>query len=461
MRARRLAINTATITAALAIVASGTATAVADPGTTHTRAAGDRAYFVITAPGRTAGGKAAITANGGTVYASYDKIGVLVAHSSNGGFADAVRQAAGVQQVGATRTSDVPAEADDPAIPPAPTETTPTDKETARPDMTQIGADKAWKVNQGSKSVTVGILDTGVDDQHYDLKANFDASRSASCAYGKLDTRPGSWRPVASHGTHVAGTIAAAKNGKGVIGVAPNVTIAAVRVAEEPSGLFFPENTVCAFVYAADHHFRITNNSYYTDPWLFNCPADPDQRAILTGMRRAAAYADDHGVLTVAAAGNEDYDLAHKTTDPTSPDDSTPVERPVTDDCLSLPTELPGVVRVAALNGDNGKSSYSNYGTGVIDIAAPGDNVYSTLPGGAYGQLSGTSMATPHVVGVAALLASVHPNATPNQLRAYLASEADDLSCPASDDRCTGTEQVNSFFGEGRVDAAQAVKGRR
>jgi subtilisin family serine protease len=94
----------------------------------------------------------------------------------------------------------------------------------------------------------------------------------------------------------------------------------------------------------------------------------------------------------------------------------------------------------------------------VIDIAAPGDNVYSTLPGGGYGQMSGTSMATPHVVGVAALLASVHPDATPDQLRAYLAEQADDLACPASDDRCTGSKRDNSFFGEGRVDAAQAVR---
>jgi subtilisin family serine protease len=256
----------------------------------------------------------------------------------------------------------------------------------------------------------------------------------------------------------VAGTIAAAKNGKGMIGVAPKVRIAAVRVAEDPSGLFFPENTVCAFVFAGDHHFKVTNNSYYTDPWLFNCPSDPDQKAILTGVRRAADYADHHGVLTVAAAGNEDYDLAHKTTDPSSPDDSTPADRPVTNSCLSLPTELPGVVRVAALNSSNGKSSYSNYGTGLIDVAAPGDSVYSTLPGGGYGQMSGTSMATPHVVGVAALLASVHPSATPDQLRGYLAQQADDLACPADDDRCTGSKQDNSFFGEGRVDAAQAVK---
>jgi subtilisin family serine protease len=432
------------------------------PGTRSTLnqgavAAGLRAYFVITAPNDTAGAKSAIPTNGGSVYASYDAIGVIVAHSSATDFATKMRAVTGVQQVGQTRTTDVPADAQNPPIPPAPTQTTPTASETSRYDMVNIGADKAWAVNQGSSSVTVGILDTGVDDQHYDLKANFDATKSASCAYGKLDTRAGSWRPVGDHGTHVAGTIAAAKNGIGMVGVAPKVKIAAVRVAEKGTQLFFPENTVCAFVFAGDQGFAVTNNSYYTDPWLFNCPSNADQAAILEGIKRAVAYSESKGVLNVAAAGNENYDLAHKTTDSTSPDDSTPTTRNVTDDCLSAPTELPGVVEVAALTSANKKSSYSNFGTGKISIAAPGDSVYSTLPGGGYGSMSGTSMASPHVAGVAALLKSVYPAATPADLRAKLAGQADDLACPSGDTRCTGTTAVNSFFGEGRTDAYEAV----
>ena len=420
-------------------------------------AAGLRAYFVITAPNDTAGAKSAITSSGGTVYASYDAIGVIVAHSSSSTFASTMRNVTGVQKVGATRTTDVPADAANPPIPTLPSETTPTASETSRYDMTNIGADKAWAVNQGSAGVTVGILDTGVDDQHYDLKGNFDATRSASCAYGKLDTRAGSWRPVGEHGTHVAGTIAAAKNGKGMVGVAPKVHIAAVRVAEKDTQLFFPENTVCAFVFAGDQGFAVTNNSYYTDPWLFNCPSDVDQAAILEGIKRAVAYSENKGVLNVAAAGNKNYNLANKTTDTTSPDDSTPTTRNVTNDCLSAPTELPGVVEVAALTSSNTKSSYSNYGTGKINIAAPGDNVYSTVPGGGYQTMSGTSMASPHVAGVAALLKSVNPSATPADLRAKLAAQADDLACPTSDSRCTGTTAVNSFYGEGRTDAYEAV----
>ncbi|WP_436492804.1 S8 family peptidase [Actinokineospora sp. HUAS TT18] len=420
-------------------------------------AAGLRSYLVITAPNDTAGAKTAVANNSGTVYASYDAIGVIVAHSSATDFATKMRAVSGVQQVGATRTSDVPAEAANPAIPASPSQTTPTANETNRSDMTQIKADQAWAVNPGSSSVTVGVLDTGVDDQHYDLKANFDATKSASCAYGKLDTRAGSWRDTGSHGTHVAGTIAAAKNGKGMVGVAPGVKIASVRIAETPSGLFFAENTICAFVFAGDKGLDVTNNSYYTDPWLFNCPSDADQAAILEGTKRAALYAEGKGVLNVAAAGNENYNLASKSNDTTSPNDSTPVTRTITNSCLSVPTELPGVVTVSSINSSNTKSSFSNFGTDKIAVAAPGDNVYSTVPGGGYGAKSGTSMASPHVAGVAALLVSVNPTATLADLRGKLGVQADDLAC--NDSRCSGTTAKNNFYGEGRVDALEAVSG--
>ncbi|WP_329501097.1 S8 family peptidase [Kitasatospora herbaricolor] len=422
--------------------------------------AGTRAYLVITAPGATSSAQAAVTANGGTVFASYDAIGVIVAHSAAAGFPAAMRAVSGVQQVGATRTSDVPADAYNPALPATPAQAATTLTETARWDMTQIKADQAWAVNTGSPSVKVGVLDTGVDDLHQDLAPNFDAADSVSCAYGKADTRTGAWRDVDTHGTHVAGTIAAAKNGKGVVGVAPGVRIASVRIAEPTSTLFFAENTVCGFVWAGDHGFKVTNNSYYTDPWQFNCPDNIDQAAIIEGVRRAQAYAEGKGSLQVAAAGNSDYDLAHKTTDTASPNDSTATTRTITNACLDIPTELPGVVTVAAMGSGNVKASYSNFGTGVIDVAAPGGDgssgVYSTLPGGKYGSKNGTSMASPHVTGVAALLASADPAATPADLRAKLAAQATDTACP-SDSRCTGTAAVNAFFGEGQVDALKAV----
>ncbi|WP_330277711.1 S8 family serine peptidase [Lentzea sp. NBC_00516] len=418
-------------------------------------AAGTRAYLVITAPGATAGAATAVSGNGGTVWTSYDAIGVIVAHSGAADFATKMRAISGVQKVGATRTSDIPAEAANPPVPAAKSQAAPSTTEPVRSDMTQIGADRAWAKNLGSSSVTVGVLDTGVDDLHDDLKSNFDAANSGSCAYGKLDTRAGSWRDTDTHGTHVAGTIAAAKNGRGVVGVAPGVKIASVRIAEKPSGLFFPENTICAMVFSGDRGFEVTNNSYYTDPFLFNCPDNADQDAILEGVKRAVAYAEGKGVLNVAAAGNENYNLASKSRDTTSPNDSTPATRTVTNACLSVPTELSGVVSVASITSGNAKSSFSNFGTDKIHISAPGDSVYSTVPGGGYGSKSGTSMASPHVAGVAALLKSTNPTATPAQLRTLLATQADDLSC--SDSRCSGTAAKNNFFGEGRADAFAAV----
>ncbi|MFF0268062.1 S8 family serine peptidase [Kribbella sp. NPDC004536] len=420
--------------------------------------AGLRAYFVITDPGQTGKVTGAVSQNGGTVYATYDAIGVIVAHSTATDFADKMRGVDGVQKAGATRTSDLPADAANPGIPAAVPEVATAQPEGDRTDMTQIGADRAWVKNPGSKNITVGVLDTGVDDQHPDLKANFDATKSASCAYGKVDPRPGAWRPVGEHGTHVAGTIAAAKNGVGMIGVAPGVKVSSIRIAEPGSQLFFPENTVCAFMFAADKGVSVTNNSYYVDPWLFNCPSDKDQDAIAEAVRRAVAYSDSKGVVNVAAAGNEDYDLANKTDDNTSPDDSTAADRPITNDCISLPTELPNVVVVASVDPNSLKSPFSNYGDNKINLAAPGQAVYSTVPGGGYKLLDGTSMASPHVAGVAALIRSVDPKLTPAQVRAKLAQQANDLACPASGaGECTGSAADNSFYGEGLVDAAEAV----
>ncbi|MFE6133297.1 S8 family serine peptidase [Streptomyces sp. NPDC056437] len=448
--------------APVAANASGSTAALSAPSSTAVWAAGTRAYLVIGAPGDTSALRTAVTNNGGTVFAYYDAIGVVVAHSTSTSFAATMRGVSGVQQVGATRTSDVPADAYSPALPATPAQTPTTLTESNRWDMTQIKADKAWAVSTGSAGVKVGVLDTGVDDLHQDIAPNFNAADSASCAYGKADTRTGAWRDVGTHGTHVAGTIAAAKNGKGVIGVAPGVKISSVRIAEPSTSMFFAENTICGFVWAGDHGFKVTNNSYYTDPWMFNCPDNADQAAIIEGVRRAQEYAENKGSLQVAAAGNSNYDLANKRTDTSSPNDSTPVTRTITNACIDIPTELPGVVTVAAMGNGSVKASYSNLGRNIIDVAAPGGDgasgVYSTLPGGKYGNMNGTSMASPHVAGVAALLASSAPGSTPADLRAGLATQATDIACP-SDSRCTGTTANNAFFGEGQVDALKAVGG--
>lgn len=443
--------------------------------------------------------KKAISKAGGTVVVAYDKIGVIVVHSANPAFAQQIRKAPGVQSAGASRTSPVTAAGttDEGAVQYlskaeaakiAGRSTAGEEPlEADQWDLRAIGADKAAKVDPGSKKVTVAVIDVGVDDTHPDIAPNFSASQSANCVSGKADTTYGSWRPVDAdhyHGTHVAGEIAAARNGIGVAGVAPGVKVAGITVAQpDANQLFFPESVVCAFVFAADHGVEVTNNSYYVDPWQYNCMDDPDQRAIVDSVNRAQLYAQRKGTLNVAAAGNSNDDLdSNALVDASSPDDSTPATRTVDPHrCFDVPTQLPGVVTVSATGVTGAKSYYSSYGDGAIDVAAPGGDKYkipdtpskngrilSTLPNNSYGFLQGTSMATPHVAAVAALLKSTHPWATPAQLQALLKAQADNPGCPTDpydgdgdgvvDATCVGGKRINGFYGFGIVNALRAVK---
>ena len=445
--------------------------------------------------------KKAINAAGGSIVETYEQIGVIVVHSANPDFGLIIRKVPGVQSAGATRTAplSLATTTDEGAVQYLSKEqAAKTAKASAAAgdsepleadqwDLPAIGADKAAKINPGSKSVTVAVIDVGVDDTHPDIAPNFSASQSANCVGGKADTTYGSWRPVDSvhyHGTHVAGEIAAARNGIGVAGVAPGVKVAGITVAEpDSSQLFYPESVVCAFVFAADHGVEITNNSYYVDPWLYNCMDDPDQRAIVDAVNRAQLYAQSKGTLNVAAAGNSNDDLdSHALVDDSSPDDSTAVTRTVDPhECFDVPTQLPGVVTVSSVGVTKAKSYFSSYGKGVIDVSAPGGDVrqpantpskdgriLSTLPNNTYGYLQGTSMATPHVAAVAALLKSTHPHASPAQLQALLKAEADNPGCPTdvydtngdgiADATCVGGKRVNGFYGFGIVNALRAVK---
>jgi subtilisin family serine protease len=334
-------------------------------------------------------------------------------------------------------------------------------RESEQWDMAQIKADRAHAVTDGSRSVLVGVLDSGVESTHPDLAPNFDAANSVNCNdAGRPDLNPADWEPTGEgHGTHVAGTIAAARNGVGIVGVAPNVRLASVKVIND-AGLIYPEYAVCGFMWAGMKKMDVTNNSYFVDPFLFYCEDQPDQAAAKEAVRRAVLWSQKQGVVSVAAAGNSNYDLANKTTDNESPDDQPPagiVDRTLNEGCHDIPSEFPGVVTVASTTQAKTRSSFSNFGEGVIDVAAPGSNVLSTWPGGSYMMLSGTSMASPHVAGVLALLKSTHPTATPAELVGLLRAQADDKACPAADQRCTGTVMDNGFFGEGIADALDAV----
>ncbi|PLS24799.1 S8 family serine peptidase [Bifidobacterium imperatoris] len=361
----------------------------------------------------------------------------------------------------------------------------PTASSESDPDVTE---DKAWGViatgasqalpviehNVELAKTVVGILDSGVDDTHPDIAPNFDAADSANCnVNGIPDNSYGAWRPTSNaHGTHTAGTVAAAHNGIGVDGVDPQATIAAVKTGND-DGLLYPEYVTCAMVWAADHHFAATNNSYSVDPWLYWVPSDPTQTAGYEIIRRAVAYATSQNVVTVVAAGNENSDLDHPTTDSESPYDGTAIPDRDVSNGVQLPSMLPGTVIVSSSRKASvtnpGAGMFpltrpddpygSNYGKKTITVNAPGDRIYSTTPvtpvdwnKASYDTFSGTSMATPHATGVVALIRGIHPDFTAAQTVELLKKQAGydyDLIAPPTD----GAE----FRGAGLVNAYAAV----
>ncbi|WP_369069777.1 S8 family serine peptidase [Kineococcus terrestris] len=434
--------------------------------------------------GQTLKAERAVTAAGGTVVQSWAEIGVVVAQSADPAFAERLRADKAVESVGATRTAAVTSTdptwgVSDPLRPGEPgrrdartlaeradrsqdleaaTTAVPDPREGEQWDLRAIGADAAHQVTDGSRDVLVAVLDSGIEGDHPDLAPNVDAAASASCLSGVPDSSYAAWQPTTSdHGTHVAGTIAAARNGVGIVGVAPGVRMSAVKVVND-DGFIFAEAAICGFMHAAATGADITNNSYYIDPWQFWCDDDADQRAVKTAVQRAVEHTRAKGIANVAAAGNSNVDLANKTVDTSSPNDSTPVSRPIGNDCLDIPAEIDGVVTVASTDASGARSSFSNYGDGVIDVAAPGRSILSTTLRGGYGLKSGTSMASPHAAGVLALMKSAHPELSGAQLVERLEQQATDVPCPATAQQCTGTAERNGFFGEGLVDAAAAVR---
>lgn len=473
-------------------VACATALAVGLMGTAVAPAAavsGPETTYLVLAPQGKGIDKAAarVAAAGGTVVAAYGQIGVLVAKSTSASFETAVagtgvESVASTEGLGTALVDDEVVEAVDAAAVDATGDPTAEPLWSAQWDMAQIDVAEAHAVTSGDPSVVVGVLDSGIDANHPDLATQVAKDQSASCLGGVADTSQAAWSPTSSsHGTHVAGTIAAAINGVGIAGVAPGVRVASVKVVND-DGFIYPEAAICGYLWAADHGMPITNNSYFIDPWEFNCVNDPRQRPVWQAVQRALAYSTAKGTLTVASAGNSNVDLQHKFTDSSSPNDgSSPVEdRTITGACRDLPAEAPGVVTVSAVGPTEQKSYYSSYGQGVVDVTAPGgdswfrtggasrtitDAVLSTIPGGGYGYSQGTSMAGPHAAGVAALALSAHPGTNPGQLAAFLERTSTSLECPDGvyeprpgwPATCTGGER-NSFYGAGNVNALNAVQ---
>ena len=443
-----------------------------------------------------------IAAAGGTLVHSYGQIGVAIASSDSASFRADLLADNRIENVSgtaayATRIDDAGVgDASDPANIPA------TDSDTFSPlqwDMMQIHTPEAHAITGGSPSIVVGDIDTGLDFTHPDIAPNYDAADSTDCTSGAPEPLlPGN--DVFGHGTHTAGTIAAAANGIGIVGVAPNVRIAGIKSTND-DGFLFPEMIVCSFMWAGTHGIDVTNNSYFADPWYFNCHNDPTQRAIWKGEQRAIRFAMANGVTVVAAMTNFSDDLAHPTQDVISPDTGPGEVREIRNSCVVIPAEISGVVGVSATGSLGLKSFYSDYGIGVTDVAAPGGDsilqptadlghgrVLSTWPsylpcsrqlvdaGAKYCYLQGTSMATPHVAGVAALIESMFGGGggmPPGQVAAILGQTADPVACPdaatlalyapfpsvsnGAPQTCQGGTGNNGWYGKGLVNALSAV----
>ncbi len=447
-------------------------------------------YLVLYKSNAVSSDAAKVIANaGGSLIYSYDKIGVVIASSDNELFRTNLLQNNKIQGVSSTEGFGVqhsdefvefydasgPPPGDLPNFPVADTDP----MFGLQWDMVQIHVPEAHAITGGSPSVLVGDIDTGIDATHPDLVANIDFANSVSCVGGVPNQDPAAWSDQFGHGTHTAGTIAAAANGIGIVGVAPNVKIAAIK-ATDSNGFLYPEYVICAFMWAATHGVDVTNNSYFVDPWLYNCRNDPVQRAIWESLRRAIRYAMSQGVTVVASAGNENDDLAHPTVDTISPDDGTPLTREITNACGVIPAEIPGVITVTANGNLMQKSYYSSYGVGTVQLVAPGGDsryqrtaaaprgtVLSTYPGNRYAYLQGTSMASPHVAGVAALIISQFGKMPQGRVAAYLTSTADPVECPPNPfdpsgtgsylANCQGGAGYNSFYGHGQVNAFTAI----
>ena len=325
-------------------------------------------------------------------------------------------------------------------------------------------AREAEAVNVKRAPVTVAVVDSGVEDTHPDLEGRVDTSRSVKCSVNGVATQDFyGWRDEFYHGTHVAGIIAANHNDIGIDGIAPEASIVAIEATND-NRLIYPEYVTCAFMWAASHGVDVVNNSYSMDPWVYWSPTDPEQAAGLEAATRSIKYAQDKGLAVIAAAGNEGVDIDNPTIDNVSPTDvPTPTKNRAVNGGIRVPSMLDGVAQVSAVGQaynvkpglSLGRAEFSNYGD-TIDFAAPGDQIYSTVPllfyPSGYAVADGTSMATPHVSGIAALIKSVHPELTGAQVIDLMKKQA-----AANYGRLNAPIDGREYRGYGFLDALDAV----
>jgi subtilisin family serine protease len=266
----------------------------------------------------------------------------------------------------------------------------------------KIQANLAWNRQRNNSTVLVAVIDTGIKYDHPDLAANY-----APLGYDWVNNDP---YPMDDHGhgTHCAGIIAATiNNSVGIAGLAQVKVMAEKALTREGWG--YDDNLANAIIHAVDHGAKIISCSW---------GSSEDSQLI----RDAIRYATSAGALVIAAAGNSGTNTKH------------------------YPAAYPEVIAVTATDENDNLASFSTYGDWV-DLAAPGTSIYSTYLWNTYVSLSGTSMACPHVAGVAALVWSRYPEMTNEQVRSQLFYTADDL----------GSDGFDIHYGHGRVNARKAV----
>jgi subtilisin family serine protease len=266
-----------------------------------------------------------------------------------------------------------------------------------------IDTELGWNISKGAKNIVVGIVDTGVDLNHPDLQGHLVKGINV------VDTSSPPMDDV-GHGTHVAGVITAlVNNDRGVAGMTWVNPVLPVKVLDQ-TGAGSTYAVAQGIIWATDHGAKVINLSLgnYADANF---------------LHDAIKYAFDHDVVLIAASGNDN------------------TEKP------GYPAAYPEVLAVAATDANQDRASFSNYGD-YIDVAAPGVNIASTYPDNQYAALSGTSMASPHVTALAALVRSVNPQLKNTEVMDIIRKTATDLGTPGKD----------KYFGYGQIDVVKALK---
>jgi thermitase len=254
--------------------------------------------------------------------------------------------------------------------------------------LPRISAPAGWDMTRGSPSVTIAVVDSGIDPFHPDLSANL--IPGYNFVAGNTDTRD-----IYGHGTAVAGAAGALGNsGIGVAGVAWTNSIMPLVVLDS-AGYGTVANVASAITYAADHEVKVINLSL-----AFN--------GSTSTLQNAVNYAWNRGVVIVAAAANASTNTPY------------------------YPAALPNVIAVSAADQNDNRASFSNYGNW-IDVSAPGVSVYTTANGGGYQYSAGTSLSSPIVAGLAGLVFSANPNLTNAQVVSLITANADDRGAPGFD----------------------------